>query len=478
MRHLMTSSLRFSSLMRRMALLPVFFLLFFGAENGLAKTLKQHLIWCYCGPGANRYPVYAWFLAYSPVPSIYEQFPFLASLDHQGGSLGGVYYFPYGKQINSSSQPNFADYYYYDTGAYSDIQVPDTVTDNFINSINQQYLSLTSRERAAITGLTIAHVDKADGSYEDVSYFNHRNIGSSFLDGVITYDRTGDVVLSSASGTGYASGYELQADGSFSPVYYQVSSDGTVTKQDTIPTSDYSQLTYNQDIGQYSLDVPDYSAKLDTIISKIDNVELTVPAPVVNVNPELNVTVPPPEVTVNPEINLNPDVTVNVPAPEVIVTIPDSISSTLGDISSSVSNIQDNTDVSGDIASMPSFADLTLTDEEQNLVSRYSDWETNIPLVGDAVDFGLTTLFGQLPTVGTEYVWLDYTIGTRSSSKASTSSKASASSSVNPLNGYRIRIDLTAYREVLLAARGVMVIGEALFFLVLCYRDIKKALSV
>lgn len=422
-------------------------LLFFGAANGLAsQDLIEHVIFRYVG--SKRIPLRYYYLSSSPVPSIYEQFPELQNLDHRGGSMGGTLYFPYGTNPTSSSDPNFSPYYFYDIPTYHTISVPDIVTTADVAFINQSYSQLSNSEKAAVTGLVVAQVSSGQ-DFSVVSYFTHASIGSiSSSGGVITYGSDGVPRESYPDSQGFANGYEQNPDGSYSPVYYQVQGN-SVVKLSSLPTSDYSSLTFED--GEYHLNVPDYSPQLDLIANKLDTLNFD----------NITVQVPPPQVTVNSDIN--------VPTPEVTVNVD---SSDLSDIEQSLVEIG-NTLVADDHSLPLSTNDLSLSSEEQSLIDSLRDWETDIPLLGGAVDFGLNTLLGKIPNIGTEYVWMDYTLGGGGSKR-----NIKAPQSNNHLDGYRIRIDLTPYQQTLLAIRGWLILLEALYFILLIYRNVREALKV
>lgn len=297
--------------------------------------------------------------------------------------------------------------------------VPDSFSSDDLKNLNNSYYNLPEDQKFGLTGgFTYDTVD-IDGESVPVIQFDSKPVGTSTgTGGVYVYDKQGNVVQSFPDGTGYASGYQRNADGSYSPVYYQIDGDN-ITQTSSIPTTDYSSLSYDSDTGSYSLDVPDYTRQLDTIISRLDNIDLLVPAPNVDVNvspditvnpPAVNVTVPPPEITVNPPVvNVAPpEVTVNptVTAPDVTVNVNTDLSS----VNSALSDIKDSL-TSDNVSTSNVPGDLSLESDEVALVNSLRDWETDIPLLGDAVDFGLNSLLGKIPRVGTEYVWMDYTLG-------------------------------------------------------------------
>lgn len=446
---------RYRSLSGLMAFFAVSFLLFSGVENGLASQTWYYYSLYYTVGNTPRTssPIVKRVFFDHQVYDDLVKWPFLSQYSRYTESSWSwfVYYLPQYSFFGANKYP-----WCYSPDGSGSFSVPDDWDSSDLQMIQDSYDSLSFAQQSALTGAPVCG-NKGDEKYV---YFPHRAIGSYVSPGgVSTFDSDGIPIVSYPDSSGYATGYKPLPDGSYSPVYYTI--DGTtVTEISSIPTSDYSSLDYNAETGLYTLDVPDYSAKLDTIISRIDNIDLRVPAPVVTVNPEVNVTVPPPEVTVNPEVT---------------VELPDSISDSLTDIQASLDTVVSNTSITGSVSSAENFSDLEMSSEEQSLVNDLVSWETNIPLIGDAVDFGLTAIMGKIPSVGTEYVWLDYTIG---GSSAGSSGRRGPASLSNPLSGYRVLVSLSNYQDLLQATRGTLILFEALYFVVLIFKLIHKALLV
>jgi len=448
---------RYRSLSGLMAFFVVLFLLFCGAENGLAskavyfQRLSYQVKGSSSGGWATAYNLYHYSLSSAFKP--YEFWPFLTSMRNSYSTANSLYWWwPYG--YLEPGYGNDPPYLYASFGQFGVAsQVPDDWTEDDVdNLVNIPYSKLTTDQRSALSGTFVGgNRANADGSSEKFVSFNTRTQGTiTSTGGLVTYDQSGVASVSYPDGYGVISGYKLLPNGTTTPVYYTIS-DGQAVEHTSYPVTDFSNLD-TDDQGNYTLSVPDYSGQLNQIIKRIDNIDLHIPD--INVNPEVNVTVPPPEVTVE---------------------LPDSISDSLTDIQASLDTVVSNTSVTGSVSSAENFSDLEMSSEEQSLVNDLVSWETNIPLIGEAVDFGLTAIMGKIPSVGTEYVWLDYTIG---GSSAGASGRRGLASSSNPLNGYRVLVSLANYQDLLQATRGTLILFEALYFVVLIFKLIHKALLV
>lgn len=437
--------MRYKLLSVPLAFFLALFLLFCGAENGLASRNVYGMTLTYrpkiSSGYSEGYKLYYYFLSgQSHTPSAYEAWPFLQDLQSRYSSVNGLYsWFPYGYlEPGYGNDPPYI--YQHFITYFTAGNVPDDWTQDDVDDLlNEPFNSLTPSQKAATTGSFVAGVQ--NGS--KFAIFNKRTLGTYINGGVVTYDSNGDIAVAYPDNTGYISGNKLQPDGSTTPVYYTIDNN-SVIEHDTLPVTDFSSLSYDSDLNHYTLDIPNYSKQLDAIINKIDGIKF--------------------DGTINPEITLNP--TVTVPPPEVTVNVPET---DLTDIESSLVEIG-NTLVADDYNLNLQTNDLQLTSEEQLDLNALRSWQVDIPLLGDAVDFGLNSLIGKIPNVGTEYVWLDYTIGG--------SKRASKAPSSNPLNGYHIRIDLTSYQQTLLAVRGWLILLEALFFSLLVYKNVREALKV
>lgn len=376
-------------------------------------------------------------------PSYYEAFPFLQDLKRvvqNNGTL--IDYVPYGNYpLNPGGYQKYPFFY----RQYGDINagtVPDDWTQDDINNINAEYQSFSDDQKNALPGTFVAGNQTSGETTTKFLSFNKSTPGTlAYSGGVYTYDDKGEVVVSFPDNTGYISGYKPLPDGTYTPTYYIVENN-QVTEVSSVPLTDYDSLTVDEETGNYSLNIPNYTRQLDLIVNKLDGITLT--APVVNVNPEVNVSVS----------GTGTDLS--------------SVESTLDDVSDSLTDIgsllQDSLVV--DPVSTPSITnEVGITTEEQAIIDQYRAWETNIPLIGSTLDTGLTALLGRIPDIGQEYVWIDYTPGSRSRS----------SSPLSILSGMRIHVDLTEYRDIILAFRGWIILAECLWFILATWKIIREA---
>lgn len=451
---------RFKSSSVPMVFCAALSLLFCGAENGLAsQRVRGYSLVKYVRSGDNyvRGSTYYHYIIDGSTDStsaFYEWWPFLSGLktSYTIANSRLIWYSPDYPEPGYGRDPPF----YYETivGAFfTASNVPNDWTQDDVNNLaNIPVSNLSPSQLSAITGTFVgSNVTNGDTTSKVVS-MNTKTPGTVVQDGgVVTYDLNGVPEVSYSDGYGVISGNRLLPDGSTTPIYYTVV-DGQSQEHTTYPITDFSNLQ-TDDQGNYTLSVPDYSGQLNQIITRIDNIDLHVP-----------------------DINVNPEVNVTVPAPEVTVELPDTISDSLTSIEGSLSTIVSNTSVTGSVSSAENFADLEMSSEEQSLVQDLVSWETNIPLIGEAVDFGLTAIMGKIPSVGTEYVWLDYTIGGGSSAGAS--GRRGLASFSNPLSGYRVLVSLANYQDLLQATRGTFILFEALYFVILIFKLIHKALLV
>lgn len=404
-------------------------------------------------PDATR-PLYYYYYI-GTAPNRFEAFPVLRDLY----TSNNVQYFPYGGSSAFGTSPVTGSpaypYQYYYLGSWTAGNVPDDWTQEDVEEINRQFSDLSTAQKKALTGTVVAgNASNSSGDISRFIQFNKKTLGSMTPDGgVIVCGADGVPTVAYPDNTGYVSAYKELPDGSVTPVYYYISNN-TVNEVDYIPTQEYSALDYDTTTQQYSLRVPDYREKLDLIANKIDGITLTYD-PVINVSP--------PAVTVNPAITVNPAVTVS---PDVTVNVD---SADLSDVESSLVGIGTLLDSSlcTDSGQQPTFTnEVGLTQSEQTMISNFRAWETGIPVLGSTLDFGLTAIFGRLPVVGQDFEWMDI------------QPLASSPGPTGMLSGLRIRVDLTQYRNLILALRGWLIIAEAIYFGILVWKLIREALAV
>lgn len=434
------SSIWAASLSSRLVLSAAFFLLaFFVVGGSEAATLYCRQLQSYRSDGT----VYArrWVTLANGGnggrEGDYKVYPFLADCNYSS-SGGNFYYWP--KSFSSSE----ASPILYTVKAVSSLNIsnlPGDKIDNVASAIGDRFFNFD--ESAAISAIGVTFdPESGDPIINVTTYSLGRKLGS----GVVTMDHDGHRKVSYADSTGFVPGYIQNTDGSFRQVWYDIHSTGNYALMlDSLNNISTQSLQYDDSTGQYSFVQPDYGPQLSAINESIqrisfDNITLEVPTP------EVNVSVSPPAVTVNPEITVTP--TVTVPAPEVTVNV-----------DSDYSEIVNTLDqlVEGEYSSFVTndFSDISLSQEEQDLLNTATGWQTQIPLIGEAFDLGLNILVGKIPQMDKSYSLLNL-----------------------ELWGYQVRCDLSEYRETIMLFRAFFLLCELVWFFWVLWHDIMNALKV
>lgn len=405
-------------------------------------------------------------------------YPQLAPMSHATATgVSGHLYWPsrYGPQSNSPVVYNVQ------AGA-PNIVIPDDRTnqiDNIVNTIEHNFP--TAANRCAINSISVSFDSEGTPVISATTY----NLGYKVAGtGVSTSDASGNAIISYPDSTGFVPGYEpIGPDGSFVPVYYdpnQVSNGYALRLNSLESIAGNKTLSFDSDTGLYSFEVPDYSTQLQAIqldLNKIANKELVIDNIRLELPPDFDINVPPPEVTVNPQVTVNPtvtvtpDVTVNVTAPsqnDITVAI-DSSSivnaindaswenwTQLGDIETNTGNLFDYIQPS-DVVSDFDTSTLTLSQEEQGLINIVEGWNTQIPVISNACDFALNSIFGSIPTIPP--------------------ADLSRIVDLNAL-GFRFVIDLSPYSSYFIFLRAFCLLLEVIWFINSIWRAAIQTLQV
>lgn len=433
-------------------------LAFFAASGSDASQRTQYAFVRYAIRGNNNTtinngPIVARYyrLVNGPgFPPVLEMFPFLSGLSSYYVTSSG--YTVYHQSKYTSSNWPWAYSYVASYGNGPDVPDDWTATD-LDDIVNKPSSEKPLNQRAALTGFIAYSVDHGDGSITKSAEPIYRATGQYFGDTIVLNDNEGRPVLVKADSNGIASGY-INDGLELRPVFYDMSGT-TPVEISPSQTTQSEALTYNPDTGLYTFTPPDYSPQLqqinDSILSlqnqtiTIDNIELDIPPPQVTVNPEI--TVNPPAVTVNPEITVNP--------PEVNV----SVDTDLSEVNDGLSAVNDSLDAIAESFYTPAidsnFSNEVLTDEENALLNVVHGWETDIPVLGDAMDIGLNVLIGKIPQIDKKYELLN-----------------------TELWGYQVKCDLNAYKDTIMLFRAFFLLCELVWFFWVLWNDIHKALQV
>ncbi len=387
-----------------------------------------------------------------------QVYPFLADLEAANNGLSYWQYWPKGY-----TQKNAPYCYAVKGNSNLNVTVPDDKAE-YIPQIVAAFDTYSDSERACMNGIIIEYPSTDDGGILLTPTFYKPGVVVG--NAVSTYDEQGRHVLSYPGQTGFIDGYVPTPEGTMRQVWYDttgVSSGSQAVLLDSLNNTSSQDLVYDSDTGLYSFNVPDYSAQLSAINESVrrisfDGITVDIPPSQVTVNPEI--TVNPPAVTVNPEITVNPPaVTVN---PEITVNPPEvnvSVDTDLTDVNDGLSAVNDSLDAIAESFYTPAiqsdFSNEVLTEEENALLDVVHGWETDIPVLGDAMDIGLNVLIGKIPQIDKKYELLN-----------------------TELWGYQVKCDLNPYKDTILLFRAFFLLCELVWFFWVLWNDIHKALQV